>query len=437
MVSFDILDRKDVKDVQRRVTEKLGLEPSVEKLYHATFLQRPVMSYEPSRTSWKLESLQQLRKLLGDMCRGYQWRWPSIDRPPDLGMVVDCIQSFQVHGYDHPRFPYYVLMAQAELNVDAVSLSDDLKETLWQVALAIRVFVENLGGLTKSVVNYRPSPPVVTQLRIRVGKENLCRIQETAMKCINKEAPKTIEQRTELSEALRALEPVDLSDSLGDHVHSHIVGFSSVVAVLGHMRQPSEGGMQTPYILELTHDQPVLPDYFETNAKSDKFVLFSGGGLSFIVSQGYPFLVALISMLLYLWYLDAERTKIDSQLSVLRTAITKSSRHTVDELRETLSELSEFGTKTSSFLSALGVFSRQWEEAVNLTSKGKDPWTTEVPIEPSIFLGASPHVESDFRPKGYVGTLASNIIRALENCREDFGKQKSDCFVAKSSIRSY
>lgn len=408
ILSFDVFEKKEIERIREKIFAEFGVKSKVEK----TVLMGGFES-EIAQDIWNVELSPRTFEVVRSVCekKGFEF---------NLGLVEKYLQNFQIRCYNSPNLPYSILSLKITLNEDALNASSDLRKDLWQVSLPIRLFVESLDGFTKEMGTFSPRSSVVTQLWIKIEKQHLVDVRKTETTLIEKDGETfgKFEEKKDLNRKLIELEPIYLSDPIGD-IHSHILNGTNVSIVLGQISQPALGGLRTPYILYLSDDEDLLE-----SKKVDPFptpVEFFGSGIEGIVWQGYTFLVGLISTLIYLSHIYFERIKIDSQLTTLRDSLTtKNSKKQIDQL---LFELNDFGTRISSILNALGTFSRRWESAINRISKGKDTFALEIPISNFNSFG---FLVSDGNLKGYLGTLSDRILAILQDNKESFLAQKSE-----------
>ena len=408
ILSFDVFEKKEIERIREKIFAEFGVKSKVEK----TVLMGGFES-EIAQDIWSVELSPRTFEVVRSVCekKGFEF---------NLGLVEKYLQNFQIRCYNSPNLPYSILSLKITLNEDALNASSDLRKDLWQVSLPIRLFVESLDGFTKEMGTFSPRSSVVTQLWIKIEKQHLVDVRKTETTLIEKDGETfgKFEEKKDLNRKLIELEPIYLSDPIGD-IHSHILNGTNVSIVLGQISQPALGGLRTPYILYLSDDEDLLE-----SKKVDPFptpVEFFGSGIEGIVWQGYTFLVGLISTLIYLSHIYFERIKIDSQLTTLRDSLTtKNSKKQIDQL---LFELNDFGTRISSILNALGTFSRRWESAINRISKGKDTFALEIPISNFNSFG---FLVSDGNLKGYLGTLSDRILAILQDNKESFLAQKSE-----------
>jgi len=409
MVSFDIFAKKDIEKINAKVSKTFDVEPTIKK---SAFMGD---SLETKNIIWKTESLSKVLATLRGICDEKRWTY-------DVDSMPKHIESFQVSGYDSPNFPFYILMAKITMKKNALNSCEDLRKDLFQASIAARLFIESLEGFRKKTTTFSPSSPLVTQLWIKVGKKELSRIREIEIALIDKEEKLSLDQKKTLSRKLRNLEPIDLSAPVGD-VHSHIVYATNVTYVVGMMTQLGLGGFLSPYILYLSYDEKLLQqDLIETHLAPAEILV--GGG---IVRSEYVHLIGLISLSIYLGHLASTGEEIDQAVSELRDTITqKTPKKTLDQQ---LSEINEFGTRISSLQQIIGRFSRYWEGSIRRISENKDSLYLEVPVE---------NVETFdfpiFTHKGYLGTLADQILATLNNITERLEKQGSEIASLRTHI---
>lgn len=408
ILSFDAFEKKENERIREKIFAEFGVRSKVEK----TVLMSSFES-EIAQDVWNIELSPRTFEVIRSICekKGFTF---------NLSLVEKYLQTFQIRCYNSPNLPNSILSLKITLNEHALNSSSNLREDLWQVSLPIRLFVESLDGLTKEMGAFSPRSSVVTQLWIKIEKQHLADLRKTENALIEKygETVGKFEEKKDLNRKLVELEPIHLSDPVGD-IHSHILNGTNVSIVLGQISQPALGGLRTPYILYLSDDKDLLE-----SKKIDPFptpIEFFDFGMEGIVWQGYNFLVGLISTLIYLSHVGFERIKIDSQLTTLRDSLTtKNSKKQIDQL---LFELNDFGTRISSLLHALGTFSRRWESAINRISRGKDTFASEIPISNFSSFGFN---VSDGNLKGYLGTLSDQILAILQNNKEFLSAQKSE-----------
>ena len=429
MVVFDIFDRQEIEKVNEKVSKTLALKPIVTKS-HISEMGGGLKAYVSYHAVWKIESLSSLITVLTRICN-------EKDFSCNFKLLKKYVENFQVQGYDSPYFPAYVLVANVVLKKDALNSSSDLRKDLQQVALPLRLFIESLDGLTHYVSGWTPKATFITQLWLKLSKQDLKQIRETELALVkqHEHALETLEQGKTFSEALRRLEPLDLSASVGD-VHSHILNGENVMVILGHMQQVALGGLRTPYILTLSYDESLFPSNLLES--TSMWIGLPTHNVGDIIWKGYSCLIYLISLSIYLSYIALEGGRIDRKLSMLRSSISvKSSDHRIDQVYEHLAELSNYGTQISSLLGLLGTFGRQWEGSVRRISEGQSEFALEVPILPTdpIFLSGHTSFLGTLKSKGgYLETLSKQILHSLESNRESLEKQESEVAALRTHI---
>jgi hypothetical protein len=272
------------------------------------------------------------------------------------------------------------------------------------------------------MTTFSPSSPLVTQLWIRVDKNEFSKMRKIEIALIDKKEELSYDQKKRLSRKLRGLEPIDISAPVGD-VHSHIIFASNATYAVGHITQVGLGGFLTPYILYLSYDEKLLQqDLIETHFSPAEILV--GGG---IVSSGYAHLIGLLSLLIFPNHLASEREKFDRGVSKLRDSIMqKNFEYTLDQQ---LSELNDFGTKISSLQQTIGRFARYWEGPIRQISEGKDGLTLEVPVESTEPFGLF-----NLTHKGYLRTLVDQILVTLRNNKEFLERQELEITSLRTHI---
>lgn len=398
MITFDVFSKKDIEKINAKVEETFEVEPSIQK---SAIIGD---SLETKNVVWKIESLHKLFATLKEICDEKGWTC-------NFDLMAKYVESFQVWGYDSPNLPFYILMAKIALNKETLNSCENLRDDLLKVSLATRLFIESLEGFHKTMTTFSPSSPVITQLWIQVDKKEFSQMREIELTLIRKKEELSFDQKNTLSRKLRRLEPIDLSIPVGD-IHSHIFFATNLTYILGHITQLGLGGMMTPYILYVSYDKELLQQDLTEMPLGPAEILVGGG----IVRSEYAHLIGLISLLIYLSHLALEREKIDRGVSKLRDSIAQ--KEFEDALDQQLSELNDFGTQISSLQHIIGTFSRHWEGSIRQISEGKDRLTIEVPLEIT-----ETHGLFSLTHKGYLGTLATQILVTLENDREFLEKQ--------------
>lgn len=398
MVTFDVFSKNDIEKVNEKIHETFDLEPIMK---NSAIIGG---SMETKNFVWKIESLPKLFEILKGVCDEKNWDYK-------FDFMPKYIDSFQVCGYDSPNFPFYIVMAKIILKKDTINSTKDLRKDLFQASVPARLFIEKLIGFRKTLSTFSPSAPLVTQLWVKFNKKEFTKIREMEISLIDENDELSSVQKKELGKQLRSLEQIDMAAPTGD-VHSHILFASNVSYVIGHLSQVGLGGFFSPYLLYLSYDEKLLQQDLLEMCLPPAEVLVGQG----IVTQEYAHLIGLISLSIYLSKLAFEGEKIDQEASNLRDAITQNnSRKTLDQQ---LSEINEVGTKTSSLQQTIGRFSRYWEGSIRGISEGKNKLYHEIPVKTDDIFG-----HSDFTQKGYLGTLADQILIKLDSVRERLEKQ--------------
>ena len=398
MITFDLFSKKDIEKVNAKVKDTFEVEPTIQK---SAIIGD---SLETKNVVWKIESLRKLFATLKGICDEKGWTC-------NFDLMAKYVESFQVWGYDSPNLPFYILMAKITMNKETLNSCENLRDDLSEFGLAIRLFIESLQGFRKTMTTFSPSSPAITQLWIKVDKKEFSEMRKIELTLINKKEELSFDQKKTLSRKLRRLEPVDLSTPVGD-IHSHIFFAMNLTYILGHITQLGLGGMMTPYILYVSYDEKLLQQDLTGMPLGPAEILIGGG----IVQSEFAHLIGLISLLIYLSHLAFEREKIDREVSKLRDSITqKNFELTLDQ---ELSKLNNFGTQISSLQQTIGRFSRYWERSLRQISEGKDRLTIEVPLEITETYGLF-----NITHKGYLGTLADQILVTLKNDKEFLEKQ--------------
>ena len=419
MVSFDIFNRDNIENVNQNIKKMVGFEPKIEKSSIA-FLSGPQERHEITHYVWNIDSIQDFLgfiKLLFD----------KHDRQFDAEFYEKYVEGHQIQGYDDPNLPYYLLMASIDLNGSALN-SKGLHKILFQLGLAVRLFIESLGGFTNSIANLSPKASIVTQFWIKVDKKDILNIKDDGLEFLKKidAGFENYEQKLEFAKNLIDLEPFDLSSPTGD-IHSHMIGPENIVLILGHTTaQFALGGLRTPYILYLSYTDGLLQ-------KSD----FPGNVListmpHTLFDNSYALLIALISMLIFLTCISFESIKIDHRLQTLGQFVTAQlSENTGHVSSKQVAKISECGTKISTLLIQLGIFSRHNERLLNMFSSGKGLVSVEVPIPHYKFIYEYTYLGDE--NKGYLGNLASQILNTFKNAKTSLSKQE----VEINSLRTH
>lgn len=414
MVSFDIFEKKDIEKVEQKLNTVLRIQPKEEKS-HITFLGGPD-SYEVCQNVWKVDLSEVLKTLqvISDK-KGFQL---------DNELLKTYIKYFEIRGYNSPRLPFYILMAKIVLNSDLLNSSDDLRKDIFLISQPIRLFIENLDGLTNKIVSYSSRASIVTQFWVKVDEHHLSQMRKTVLQQISQlkrnatsKDFEILDYPMESTDELLKFEPFNLAPNVGD-VHSHIIDGKNIVLIIGHIMQSALGGLRTPYLIELSYEEDLLKSNLPTYIGP-----FSANldwcNLDSIVWEGYGLLITLISISIYVSYIAFERVKIESELSKLRD-VTSVTEYSDEELHNRLNELNNYGTQLSSLLNMLGTLSRQREKALQQISEGTSSLCFEVPIKTEL------HKFFPHQNEGYLRTIANQILNTLNSTKESLHNQESE-----------
>jgi len=398
MVTFDVFPKNDIEKVNAKINETFDIEPTIKK---SAFFGGSV---ETKNFIWKIESLPKLFETLKAVCEERKWDY-------NFEFLPKYIEGFQVLGYDSPNFPFYVIMAKITLKKDAINSAKDLRKDIFQIAIPARLFIETLKGFQKTFSTFSPNAPLVTQFWVKISKKDFTTMREMELSLIGEDDKLSLVQKKEQGKQLRSLEQINIASPTGD-VHSHILFASNLSYVIGHLTQVGLGGLFSPYLLYLSYDEKLLQQKLQKMYLPPAEILIRQG----IVTQEYAHLIGLISLSIYLSKLASEGEKIDQEASKLRDVIIQ--KNSQKSLDQQLSEINEMGTNISSLQQTIGRFSRYWEGSIHGISEGKNRLYDEIPIKSDDVFG-----QADFAKKGYLGTLADQILRKMDGINERLEKQ--------------
>ena len=418
MVSFDIFEKNDIEQIEKKVNTLFGVKPIQEETNFISWGEIPD-SFQIVQTVWELkisEILDSLLEVSGEN---------DLKLNPEL--LKKYVKSTQIRGYNSPRLPFYVLLLKIDLKEDVLNSTKDIMGDVSGLIRPLSLFIESFEGIRSKLESFSPKSAIVTQFWVQVTENHINEMRENILKELvelEKNAPSDAIE-LELPETFLSFEPFNLSPDV-EWVHSQIIASDNLILVIGNLFQTDLSG---PYIIEMSYDDELLKSKLP-HEPFDTFPILDKLDLKRIYFGCYGLIIVLICFTTFLAHLSYERVKIEREISQLREEIS-SSEFTTEELHTHLEKLSTYGTKLSSLTNMFGTICRQRELAFKEISKGSsehDYYLFEAPIKSKY----SKHLSMVNR--GYLRTVANHILGQLTGAKEALKTQEEEICSLQTQI---